>query len=674
MKTSLNHDLKKNKIILFGIILIVFFNILLHILAINLSSNDREIIWEPDDNYHQLIKAKNLFTCNKNCKGINNILKYDYENLDIIQKANLDIYLHHSAIEYHYIKSILLIFVNKFNNDWELSQILLSKITSVLLITLIIINIKILFNSRIALIAAIIILPYVQIKYGLHFSNGSDELAAIFALLSLIYLCKHNIKIYLLSVIFSGLAIFSHPIGIFMLLFNYIFIFFKNKFKLNKEILIYYFSSSLIIILYFNLDFNYLNESYNFINLYNNFKLDIHSIKNIFISNVKNNLYFLYDIFNLLNIFILIIIFFVLRSDVKSIFYKYQNLLPLIASSFFIILLSLFHYAPEASILTRMQQILTFSILSFYSVLIFEFLIKILDLKIKYYLIGICLIIFSIQSLYNINNLNKKIESNKQTLNLSINNEKLQLIQKDINDKKIVFKKNNIDRSSFKAIYYKFLLEGFNNKNVYLDEFLTKEEKKEIKLKNFLLVLPSPILNNNLIYKEERPNCFKLNSFYKCIKRGWYGKSRTRMSDLLIYNNDKIEIISDSSNQIKLGINRYDNEFILVDENQNKNFIINNNEPQHYDINLNQINKNKKILKFKLRKNQYIKLYSLKSNNTIKYNWPWGEDLKLIHHDSNITRIFDFNLKKMIGDYYCDNYKLINDTDSYIIIDMQCEK
>lgn len=663
--------LSKKHNILFAVILIVFFNVLIHTVAINLSSKDRDIIWEPDDNYHELIKAKNLSSCKKNCKGINNLLKYENKNLSTSQIANLDMYLHHNAVEYHYIKSILLVLINNFTSNWEDAHKILSYITTVLLIILIVININLYFNTRISLVASILILPYVQIKYGLHFSNGSDELASVFAFLSLIYLHKINIIRNFLSIIFSGLAIFSHPIGILMLLFNWIFIFIKNNFNFKKELLIYYIISALIVLIYFNIDLNYLKNNYSFISLYNNSELNFSSIKNIFIENIKNNSYFLYDINNLLNITILIIIYLFLKDDLKNILYKYHNLIPLIISSIFIIILSLIHYAPEASILTRMQQILTFTILCLYSVLIYEFLIKISYLKFKYYLITLCLVIFSLQSIYNISNLNNKIKSNRETLNLSLDTKKIHLIKEFAKDKKIVFKNNNTDKSSFKSIYYKFLLEGFNNEDVYLNEFLTNNDIDKLKLENFLLVIPSPILNNNLIYKEKRPNCFNINSFYKCIKRGWYGKSRTRMSDLLIYNNEKIQLISDYSNKIILNINNFNNDFFLTDINGNKIFIDKDNN-QNYYINISKLDSNE--IKFNLINSKYVKLNSLKTINTKNHNWPWDEKIKLIHNDGMIKRTFHFNLKNMIGKYYCENFELIDDSDSYLIINIACIK
>ena len=57
--------LNNNKIIIFFLIFVVISNIFIHIIAIDKSINHRSVIWEPDDNYHQLIKAKNLNTCKK---------------------------------------------------------------------------------------------------------------------------------------------------------------------------------------------------------------------------------------------------------------------------------------------------------------------------------------------------------------------------------------------------------------------------------------------------------------------------------------------------------------------------------------------------------------------------------------------------------------------------------
>ena len=66
------------------------------------------------------------------------------------------------------------------------------------------------------------------------------------------------------------------------------------------------------------------------------------------------------------------------------------------------------------------------------------------------------------------------------------------------------------------------------------------------------------------MFKEKRPNCFKLTTFLQCIKRGWYGISRTRMSDLLIRSNDFLQIKSDKFiNKLYLSLNTYGNNVIL---------------------------------------------------------------------------------------------------------------
>ena len=211
--------------------------------AINESSNGREIIWEPDDQYHELVKAKNLDTCKNNCLAINNLAKYDNSSYDIEQNNLLEIFLHHTAIEYHYIKSNILIILNDIFKDWEFTQILLSQIVSALLVISFSIFVLLHFNLNICIIASIIILPYVTIIWGFHFSNNSSHLSCLFGIISLIFLYKLKYKYYLASLFFLGISIFTHPVGIFMMIFNFTFIFIKNKFKFKKNSIKYFFLS-----------------------------------------------------------------------------------------------------------------------------------------------------------------------------------------------------------------------------------------------------------------------------------------------------------------------------------------------------------------------------------------------------------------------------------------------
>ena len=103
--------------------LVIFFTlatILIHWNAIDKSNEKRNIIWEPDDNYHQLIKAKNLDSCNKECLAVNNLLKYNFSDFNKSQKYEHDVYMHHTAIEYHYLKSKILQISNKYIDNINL--------------------------------------------------------------------------------------------------------------------------------------------------------------------------------------------------------------------------------------------------------------------------------------------------------------------------------------------------------------------------------------------------------------------------------------------------------------------------------------------------------------------------------------------------------------------------
>lgn len=649
--------------------LIVLTTILIHILAINKSSNGREIIWEPDDQYHELVKAKNLDTCKNNCLAINNLSTYENNFLNYKQKNLLEILLHHTAIEYHYIKSNILLILNEVFEDWEFTKIISSQIVSTLIIISFTVFVLVHFNLNICLIASIMILPYVTIIWGFHFSNNSSHLSSVFGIFSLIFLYKLKFRNYLISLFFLGISIFTHPVGVFMMIFNFIFALIKNKFVVEKGLIKYFFLGFSIIALYFYLDLNYINESVSFLNIYS----EEFNLLNLFIKNLKFNLYFFYDVSNLLNFLILFPILFSLRKSYKTIIRKYYSLLPLILSSLAIVIISFFHYAPQASILVRMQLIITLSILSIYSVLIYEFFIKIKNYKYRNAYLYILLIIFGGQSYYNFNNLFLQIKSNQETLNLSFNEDSIKNLEEITDDKTfIVFKKNNIDLSVFKSIYYKFLVEGFNNKNVFIDNLLSENKKEKILNENFYLILPSPIINNNLIFKEKKPKCYQIKFILECINRGWYGFNRTNMSDLLVRDNDIIEIRSEKKiDKLLIKINTYANDILLNDVYKKNKILINtNNKFKWIELDNSSVNISK--IKFNLQKNQFIKIKGIRISKNSKYNWPWYEKFNLKHTNKKISRNFNFDITKMMGDYYCENYNIVDDKSSFLLIKLQC--
>ena len=97
-------------------------------------------------------------------------------------------YLHHTAVEYHYLKSKILQISNKYFDDWEKTHLFTTKIATSILVISFIILITTLFNINIGLISSIIIIPYVTIGYGFHFTNGAHDLAQIFGIFSIVAL------------------------------------------------------------------------------------------------------------------------------------------------------------------------------------------------------------------------------------------------------------------------------------------------------------------------------------------------------------------------------------------------------------------------------------------------------------------------------------------------------
>lgn len=679
MSWNSNYKLIKNSIIniknrknfkIFFLFLILSITTSLHIWAINKSSDGREIIWEPDDKYHEIIKAKNLNSCQKKCLAINNLSFYDENNLNTDQKNLLEILIHHTAIEYHYVKSKILILLNNIFHDWESAQLALSKIVSILLVLLFAIFTYVYFGLNISLISSILALPYVTIVYGFHFSSSSSHLASVFAIISLIFLKKLKLKNYLMSLSFSSIAIFTHPIGIFMLIFNSLFLLFKKKFLIDRNLIKYLFAGFLVTSAYFFLDLNYIEKNIKFFNIYDTG----YNLSNIFIENLKSNLYFVYDLFNLLNFLFVIIIILKLKNNYKSLLKKYPNFLPLLLSFISIIVISFFHYAPKASIIERMQILLTLTILSIYSILIYEFLVKIKNYKYHKIYAVIIIIIFCLHSFYNFKNLSLKIKSNQETLNLNFNVKSIQEL-KNLNDNLsyIIFKRGNSDLSVFKSIYYKFLIEGLNESNLIVSELLNRNFLKKILNENFYLILPSAIIDDNLINKKKRDNCFKVKFIKKCIERGWYGFNRANMSDLLVRNNDLIEIKSEKKmNKLLININTYGNEILIYNKSSQKDIIINTSNNFEW-IEFNNSDFYISELKFTIPKNKFIKIQGIKKSLISQHYWPWHENINIYHTNKEQKRNFNFNIKKMMGDFYCSNYNIIDDKSSFILLKVNCK-
>lgn len=680
-------NIKPQNIKLICLFFIVIVTIYQHVSSINNSMQNRDNIWEPDDNYHELIKASNSKNCVENeCIGLDNIYKMYSENLNQnIKIKHSDILVHHTLVEYHPVKSFLLKKLYLYFDNWEYSHLFLTKIVTSLLVILIPFFILRYSNLDIALISSLILLPYVGIKYGFHFSHGSAELASVFAIISLICIKHFKLKNLILYFVFIVLSLLSHPAGVIMLLFNVSSFLFLSNFKLKKLYLIFYFFNFIILCIYFQLNFDYSQNKIFLTDIYNNYNyFNLYSLFNLILENIKNNLYFIYEINNLLNIVLIIflLILFYKYYKIKNEYIKTSSVF--LSITIFFILISLLHYAPQASIITRLQQIFTACILFFFSSIIFHFfkenyllyLNKKLNLKNILFILFIILS-FSFSTYFNYQHLNLKVKSNQETLNVNLDTSKIKEFLQTLSKEDIViFDRKNVDNSTFNSILYKFILEGANNKNIFIDELMTLSLYKKILNKesynSLYLVSTSPMITNNLVYKEKRPNCFSLSDFRKCIARGWYGKSRTYMSDLLIKNKSKLKFNQKSfrNKYLFLYINSFNQKVKIKSEDYNIEFKT-KNEYEWIKINYEEIKNN--TIQFILDDNTFIKLNGIKFQKNYKNHWPWGTDIEIIYSKDKYTRNFKFQNTNHLNFLNCIDSKIIDDKGSYLITKLNCK-
>ena len=682
-------SIKAQHIKLLVFLFIVIMTVYQHVSSIDQSMQNRDNIWEPDDNYHELIKASNSKNCiEETCIGLENIYRMYEENLN--NRLNIyqsDVLVHHTLVEYHPIKSFLLKKLYLFFEDWESSHLFLTKIVTSFLVFLIPLFIFRYSNLNVALISSILLFPYVGIKYGFHFSNGSDELASIFSLISLICIRYINFKNIILYLIFIILCLFSHPVGIIMLSFNVLIFLFLSNFKFYKINIFFYLLNLIIIFVYFQLDFNYSQNKIILTDIYNNYDFyNLQNLINLILENIKNNLYFIYEIHNLLNIILLLFFLFLYFKyrDSQSFTLKIPTIFFI--TTIFFLLLSNLHYAPEASITTRMQQIFTSSILLFFSSIIFLFFkenyILYLNNNLQKKNIVICffvLSIFSFSTFFNFQHLNLKIKSNQETLNINLDSIKIASFLESLKKEDIIiFNKGNIDNSTFKSIVYKFILEGGNNRNIFIDELMTINlYKKILNKKNYnavYVVSVSPMITNNLSYKKKRPQCFSLTGFSKCIERGWYGKSRTYMSDLLIKDKSALIFSSvDFQNEDKylfLLLNTYNNNVEIKSDNYNIKF---NTKDKYEWIKLNYEKIQDHKIQFSFNDNTFIKLNGIKVNKNQQNYWPWKTNFEIIYEKDDYVRNFIFNEINNLNFLDCKDGKIIDDKGSYFITKINCK-
>ena len=146
------------------------------------------------------------------------------------------------------------------------------------------------------------------------------------------------------------------------------------------------------------------------------------------------------------------------------------------------------------------------------------------------------------------------------------------------------------------------------------------------------------------------------------------------MSDLLVRNDDLIEINSDKNlNKFLININTYGNEILLKDLVTRNEILLNTKENFEW-IEFENEDSDLSRIKFMLPKNKFVKINGIKISDKSKYYWPWYDNIFINHISKKNKRSFDFNIKNMLNDYYCDNFNIIEDKSSFVLVEIKCRK
>ena len=123
--------------------------------------------------------------------------------------------------------------------------------------------------------------------------------------------------------------------------------------------------------------------------------------------------------------------------------------------------------------------------------------------------------------------------------------------------------------------------------------------------------------------------------------------------------------------KLLININTYDSNLILNNNDEKNDILINsNNKFEWVEINYSGLNFLK--IKFNLKNNQFIKIKGIKISEKSQYSWPWYDKIKLNHINKQNSRNFNFDINKMMGDFYCKNYNIVDDESSFILLKLNC--
>ena len=174
------------------------------------------------------------------------------------------------------------------------------------------------FKIDVALISSIVLLPFISMKFGYHFSQGSDELSSVFGIILIYLVNKKQSYFFILFCVFVFNKCFNTSNWIvYGSIFSFISFFLFQK--INLDFLIRLVSLPILFSIIYFLDIRYYDGNTNLVNVYNQFEFNLNSLLEIIKGNIIENLFLIYDLNSLLNLIIFLIFIFIYIKNIRVI-------------------------------------------------------------------------------------------------------------------------------------------------------------------------------------------------------------------------------------------------------------------------------------------------------------------------------------------------------------------
>tara|TARA_B110000027_G_scaffold111379_1_gene119591 strand:- start:449 stop:2314 length:1866 start_codon:yes stop_codon:yes gene_type:complete len=609
---------KKHKYLV-SLIILIFFSLIFQI-SIN---KERQIIYNPDDNYHQLAKSNNFHHCEKNNCFEKNLYKFKTkEDLQVNESYSFERQIHRLIISYHPLYTLILNKISNIKNSFEIQKKFHLFLTAVstLLIFLII---KEYVDKKYIILFTVIFATHFNIIQGYQYINPS-----LFATTLAFYSFFLQYKNRYLSILLFFISILFHKGAALIFAISYLTFLISSLQQIKKINKLKTFFINEIKFLLIIMIVLFIGYKFIFTPFINNLQIfDAYSSMNKSFMEVIKNLIFFYEK-SLITMILLnpILIYFFIKTYFTKVPKKISKLKIFMILHFITSLLFINGVdTNKLALISWSIIILNYLILSFYSLMYSDKSVKIRNF---FYVLVPIFVFF---------NLFKNIES----YNLKIKQDNFYYDYKNIKKflKKTEDNKGYIYFNGSESTFYYYFNAGFVKRNfIFKNSFVDKNLIEDV---NYI------ISDNPLIYLNNN-------------------------SDLIINNNSQLKIIS-SIDSPK-----------LVLFSKNKTELLINKKPHKLHSGYNIISFNSNNLSFNT-KSSTIRLNGIKIEKNQKTNWPWFTNFKFDYTYGDYNNYFNkinygsttrYDFKrihyKIFNEFMNCKKDIVSDIDTSIITKVVC--